>query len=113
MKQTDFKGAVTKEVSFFMITPALLWQVLFFYIPLTMIVGASFIYQGGITWQHYSALLELPYFKIITRSLLFALVNAFVCLICAYPAAYFLARNVKKWKNILLFSLMLPFCTKI
>ena len=50
---------------------------------------------------------------VIARSLLLALVTAVICLILAYPVAYCLAVRVKRFKNLFLFFLILPFWTSL
>jgi spermidine/putrescine transport system permease protein len=62
---------------------------------------------------HYTTFLDWTYIVIINRSLLLAIVTACVCLIIAYPIAYFIARKVNKGKNALLFFIMLPFSVNL
>lgn len=118
MKQKNTLYAFLKnELPFALSIPAVLWQVLFLYIPLASVLVFSLVtvlhtteaYQ--FTLGHYIALLKLMYFWIIIRSLLLALVTAIICLVFAYPVAYYLALHVKKWKNVCLFFLILPFWT--
>lgn len=117
MKQNSIKSQFTRELPFFMMVPALVWQVLFCYGPLALIVALSFsrsdIFADGFTLAHYAELFDLNHGTVIARSLIFATLNAFFCLGCAYPLAYFIARKVKRWKNVLLFMLMVPFWTNI
>ena len=47
----------------------------------------------------------------ILSSILLALSNSLLCLIIAFPLAYFLAFTGKKYKNIFLFFLIVPFWT--
>jgi spermidine/putrescine transport system permease protein len=97
--------------------PALIWQVLFFYIPLLLIVLASFIKLtdagkfGGLTFEHIRIFLTPTYLKVICASLLLALSNATLCFVIAFPLAYFLAFRGQKYRNILLFFLIVPFWT--
>lgn len=115
MKIRNIHYSFKREFPWFMMMPALLWQVLFFYIPcaimvcLSFIKGCGHILEQGFTFEFYSSLFSYGYGAIIFRSLLFAFTNALFCLICAYPVAYFLARKVKRKKNFLLFLLILPF----
>jgi spermidine/putrescine transport system permease protein len=118
MKKNGIKSLIKSETPYFLMMPAIVWQVLFFYIPIAIIIGLSFTKHGISFWQNitlanYGSLFEWPYFKIIFRSLIFAFSNALVCLIFAYPVAYFLARKVKKFQNVMLFFLILPFWTNI
>lgn len=117
MKKSGIRAALTREFPFFMITPALIWQLLFFFVPFTIIVSLSvlsnceLVFGKGFSLQHYVQVFDFPHFNIIARSLLFAFFNALFCFLCAYPVAYFLARKLKRGKNFLLFLLMLPFWT--
>ncbi len=91
--------------------PAVLWQILFFYLPLALIIATSSIAisQGeAVAWK---GLLFPAYLKIIASSLALALGNALACLFLAYPLAYLLVFKVKRWKNLLLFLLIVPFWT--
>jgi len=49
------------------------------------------------------------YYTILFRSLVLAFTTTIICLLCAYPIAYFLALRARRWKNTLLFLLALPF----
>lgn len=119
MKLGGFKAKFQKELPFFMMMPALVWQVLFFYAPMVIIIGLSVSSGAGVsliqsfTLQNFRTLFDIPHVSIVARSLFFAFFNALICLLFAYPAAYFLARKVKRLKNILLFFLLLPFWTNI
>jgi spermidine/putrescine transport system permease protein len=97
--------------------PALIWQVLFFYLPLVLTLLSSFIkvsFEGsleGFTLEKILLFINPIYSRVIHSSLLLALSNALLCLFIAYPLAYFLAFKVKRFKNFLLFLLIVPFWT--
>jgi spermidine/putrescine transport system permease protein len=97
--------------------PALLWQVLFFYVPLGLIVISSFVKVStagsieGLTFDHIRLFLNATYFKVILSSLLLALSNAILCFCVAFPLAYFIAFTGKKYRNLFLFLLIVPFWT--
>lgn len=97
--------------------PALIWQVLFFYIPLSLIVLSSFIKVSdignfdGFTLSHVQLFTSFTYMKVILASLCLALSNAILCFSIAFPLAYFLAFRGKKYRTILLFFLIVPFWT--
>lgn len=103
--------------SFFWGIPAFLWQVLFFYIPLFFLIATSFIKHDAatesvrFTFEHYSSLCNSIYLKIIFRSLFMASTTVLVCLLIAYPVAYYLAVKVKRWKSFCFALLVLPFWT--
>lgn len=111
------KKAIAREMPFFLSLPAFLWQGLFFYLPLTIVVVFSFSHFSeanvwqGFTFDNYRAVWGSAFARIILRSLLLALSVATACLLVAYPVAYFLARKIKRWKNFLVFLLLVPFWT--
>lgn len=95
----------------------MIWQVLFFYLPLLFILISSFLYITdigvieGVTLQKITFFLRPVYLKVILNSLVLALSTACICLTVAYPLAYFLTFNSKRFKNVLLFLLIVPFWT--
>jgi spermidine/putrescine transport system permease protein len=96
--------------------PAVIWQVLFFYIPLLIIVVTSFVETSasgfvGLTFSKIAHFLNPLYLRVIGFSLLLAIVNVIFCFLIAYPLAYFLAFKGRKIKNFLLFLLLIPFWT--
>ncbi len=105
------------HIPFFVGVPALVWQVLFFYLPLLFIVFSSIAEISdtgafiGITLSKIWHFIDSIYLKVIGLSLLLALSTAFICLIIAYPLAYFIAFTIKRGKNFLLFLIVLPFWT--
>lgn len=102
---------------FFLGIPAIIWQVLFFYLPLVIILCSSFLNLSewgsfqGFTFEKILLFLKPTYFRVICSSLLLGLSNAILCLLIAYPLAYFMAFRGKKIKNFLLFLLIIPFWT--
>jgi spermidine/putrescine transport system permease protein len=104
-----------KEFPFFLGAPALLWQVLFLYLPLLFIVGISitqFSSTGeyeGLTLRHYVPFFTATYFRVIFRSLALAAINTLFCFLLAYPVAYFIVFRAKRFKTLFLFLLIVPF----
>ena len=100
--------------AFFKSVPALLWQFLFFYIPLVFVVLISFTSESAlVTLLNYADLFQKAYGYILIRSFLVAFFTAFFCFLVGYPLAYFIALKKREWKNIFLFFLMLPFWTNL
>jgi spermidine/putrescine transport system permease protein len=116
IKQT-VQNFISKNASFIATVPAVLWQVLFLYVPFLLVVYTSLqrctdCSFFDVTFSHYYSLLDVAYIYIICRSAFVALAVTITCLVLAYPVAYFLALRVnERWKNILLFLLTLPFWT--
>lgn len=106
-----FKVSFSQNLPFFYALPAVVWQVLFLCVPLVIVLYASFVENGSLTIAHYAAILTGAHFRIIGRSLGLALANVALCLVCAYPVAYFLATRARRFKNMLIFLLTLPFWT--
>ncbi len=100
---------------FFFGSPAFLWQLFFFYLPLLFIIVtsvANFSDSGrleGLTVERIVLFLKPVYAKVVFSSILLALSNAIICLLIGYPVAYFLAFKAKGFKNLLLFFLIVPF----
>ena len=109
--------APTSEIPFAIGVPAMLWQVLFFYVPLLIITVSSFLKFStsgaieGVTLEKILPFFHPTYLRVIATSLLLALGNAILCLMIAYPLAYFLAFRGKRYKNLFLFLLIVPFWT--
>jgi spermidine/putrescine transport system permease protein len=105
------------ELPFSIGAPAMIWQVLFFYIPLAILVISSLVHFSdagifeGFTFQKISFFLRPLYLKVILASFILALGNAILCLLIAYPLAYFLAFIGKRYQNFFLFLLIVPFWT--
>lgn len=115
MKQT-VKKSFLQELPFFWSTPALVWQTLFFYVPLIFVILTSFRQSDGyaiFTLDHYRACFTWSVAHIIARSLMFSFCTATCCLLIGYPVAYYIARKATFWKNTLLFFLVLPFWTNM
>ncbi|HZW61979.1 MAG TPA: ABC transporter permease [Candidatus Babeliales bacterium] len=111
--ETGFRSIFKQELPFFWATPAFVWQVLFLYIPLFLVLIYSILGNAGLseylTLEHYTALLDPMYAAILLRSFMLANVNALLCTLLAFPVAYYLAFFVTRFKNHLIFFLILPF----
>jgi spermidine/putrescine transport system permease protein len=111
------KKILSLDFPFFLGVPALIWQFLFFYAPLLILVISSFLklseegFIQGFTLEKIYFFLNPIYGKVILASLLLALCNAVICLLIAYPVAYFMAIAAKKFRNLLLILMIVPFWT--
>ena len=117
MKNT--RSFFSEEQSFFWGVIAFVWQLLFFYLPISFLISTSFIeYLPSLGISHftlsfYKSLLNPIYANIFFRSFCLAAVTVIVTLLIAYPVAYYLAIKVKKFKNVLFALLILPFWTNL
>src|SRR2546423_283066 len=106
------KRYFVEDLSFFLLVPALLWELLFFCIPLTCLFIVSIVHNGdmslfsGVTLTHYTHVFQAVYAKIVLRSLLLALCVSLCSLCIGYPVAYYLACKASRaMRTVLLFFL--------
>jgi spermidine/putrescine transport system permease protein len=102
-----------------LIGPSALYLLLFFVLPLLIVVVYSFLTRGTygqIVWEftlgNYVRVIDPLYLQILWRSVVIAAANTLICLLFSYPFAYAIARmeNVQR-RNILLILVMIPFWT--
>ncbi len=105
------------KLAYTMLSPSLIWLLLFLLIPLGLIGVISFTTNlgfGGILYEFSTEAYRLAfsslYAKVILYSIYWAGIGTVLCLIIAYPFAYFIA-HAGKWKNPLLLLVMVPFWT--
>ncbi|MGI8388884.1 ABC transporter permease [Brucella anthropi] len=106
--------------------PATLFLIVFFAIPLAIMVVTSFLapgLYGGVEWEFYPhnfgrilgfadpAFEEFDpiYLAIFFRSVRIAIVTVIAALLVAYPAAFYISRLPDSWKNFCIFLITLPF----
>ncbi len=96
---------------------ALVWQLLFFYLPLILTISSS-CYQlsggdsfQGWTTQHFRMLFSKMHLSIIAHSFALATTTAVLCLLVAFPLAHFIAFHSGRYQTLLLFFLIVPFWT--
>lgn len=101
-----------------LISPSLLWLLLFFVVPLVLVFAISFGQRGtygGVRWavtlDNYARFFDPLYLRIFGRTLVVALITTLLCLAIGYPLAYFIATRPPRWRNSLLLLLMIPFWT--
>ena len=98
--------------------PGTIWLLIFFIIPLVIVLIYSFLERGtygGVIWQftldNYQRLAQEIYWGIFWRSLFLALITTIMCLLIGYPLAYFIATTRPPWRNVLLMLVIIPFWT--
>ena len=98
--------------------PATGWLLLFFILPLLIVLLYSFLERGtygGITWSftvsNYQQLTKEIYWGILWQSLGLALVTTAACLLIGYPLAFFIATQPPRWRSALLLLIIIPFWT--
>jgi len=100
-----------------LLTPGTFWLVLFFTVPVLIMLVYSLMPRGiyggvvrGFTVEHYQRFFNPLYLEILNRTFLWSLAATLICLLMGYPLAYLIARS-GTWKNVLMFLVVLPFWT--
>lgn len=98
--------------------PSFVWLILLFIIPTLVVFAIVFKpsdpYGGigsGWTLQTLFSLGNPNYPAIIWRTLWLSVVTTVLCLLFALPTGYYIARAEKKWRNVLLLMVIIPFMT--
>jgi ABC-type spermidine/putrescine transport system permease subunit I len=98
------------------LAPVLLWQTLFFVIPMLILLVYSFWTMRDyrldytFTLDNYVAIFTNPiYFKAFLLSLQVALFVTVICAVLAVPVAYFIAKKAGRWRVMLLVMVIIPF----
>src|SRR5688572_26203156 len=80
-----------------MALPAALWLLIFFLLPLVIVLFVSFLTRdarGSVTFpltlQHYERIFG-PFFRVILDSVRIAIVTTLICLLVGYPLAFFIS----------------------
>lgn len=115
-----FKRLVREEFPFVCAAPALIWELFFLYLPVVVLLWYSIVDYGNpylptitLTLSHYADLCNPLYFKVLANSFLLAALTAIICLLIAYPVAYFVAFKVKRLRMLFMFFLILPSWTSL
>jgi spermidine/putrescine transport system permease protein len=100
-----------------LLAPGTFWLTLFFLVPIGIMLVYSFMPRGiyggvvsGFTLEHYRRFFDPLYLQILTRTFLWSISATILCLLMGYPVAYLIAMS-GKWKNFLMFLVVLPFWT--
>jgi spermidine/putrescine transport system permease protein len=87
--------------------PYILWSVLFIIAPLIMVVYYAFTdYTGAFSLDSIKAIPE--YTSTILLSILYGIAATTICLVIAYPFAYFLSKLKFSTQSIMVLLVMLP-----
>ena len=99
--------------------PALGWTLIFFVIPMLLIVLYSFgtmnflTYTVNFGWNlsNYSALTDATIYDALVRSSVLAVVATVGCLALGFPAAYVISQLSESWQRLALIAVIVPFFT--
>jgi spermidine/putrescine transport system permease protein len=100
-----------------LLAPGGLWLLLFFLVPIGIVVAYSLMPRGiyggvepGFTLEHYARFLDPLYLDVLRRTFVWSLACTALCLLVGYPVAYLIARS-GRWRNVLLLLVVVPFWT--
>ncbi|MGL5080002.1 MAG: ABC transporter permease [Microcoleaceae cyanobacterium] len=101
-----------------LLLPATCWLLLFFVLPLLIVLIYSVLERGtygGVNWtftgENYQRLANVLYLKVFWRSLTLAIFTTVACLVLGYPLAFFIITRPSRWRSILLLLVIIPFWT--
>jgi spermidine/putrescine transport system permease protein len=104
-----------KLAPYALVLPGWLWLVIFFVVPTVAMLSVSTMTGNDLdgfkqTW-HFSTYAHAwdDFHVQILRSLRYGLIATVICLLIAYPVAYWIAFRGGRYKSSLLFLLLLPF----
>jgi spermidine/putrescine transport system permease protein len=85
-----------------LLLPPVAWLVVFLVLPTAVLALSAFSFDG------LKALAQPGTWVLFWRSFWIALVSTSICLAVSYPVAYFVAGCTPRWRNLLLFLVVLP-----
>lgn len=98
----------------FVAAPYTVWSVLFIVIPLVMVVYYTFTNASGEwTLENIIKLGEREYVSIFFRSVVYAFLATVICLLIAFPLAYFISQTTARTQKIAIMLTMLPMWTNL
>ncbi|HVM12482.1 MAG TPA: ABC transporter permease [Actinomycetota bacterium] len=104
-----------RRAPYLLLLPGALWLTAFFVVPIASMLSLS-LQEGTVergfelTWRWSTYADVLAKFDVqLVRSLTYGLIVTVLCLVVAYPLAYTIALRGGRWKNALLFLVVLPF----
>lgn len=110
------RRSLGRRITLLMLLPSTLWFLLLLLMPLVIILVFSFGersavggYAGGFTLANYLNLGSRG--AAFSNTLMLAPLGTLVCLVAAYPLAYFLAVKVTRNRSLLLTLVIVPFWT--
>lgn len=118
----QFEKVAQKKESrrgFLLALPSYVYLIIFFVIPLIIVLVYSFATRNrfggtdlsGWNLESYERIAEPIVRTILFRSLWLAFLTTVICLLIAYPFAYFLATRRPAIRNVMLVFVMIPFWT--
>jgi len=105
-----------RKNEFLLTLPSMGWLILFFVIPTVLVIAMAFRNSdpyGGIgdkwTFDTIRDIRNPNYPSIIWRTLWLSVLSTVICIITAIPASYYISRISKKFQDIILLLIIVPF----
>ena len=109
-----------KLVAAILLVPSSAWILIFFTLPLAIVWVYSFGERGpqgqtilGLSLENYARAVEWIHLGILWKSIWTAAVTTLICFIMGFPLSLGIAFAPKKYKNLLLLLVILPFWTNL
>ena len=119
MDEEDRTRREARFVPYALLSPGMLWLLLFFLVPLLTLARTSLSSKQGrfdlnpsFTWElsNYTDSLS-TYAPQLARSFVYAGAATLLCIAIGYPVAYVIAVRGGRWRNVLLGLVVIPFFT--
>ena len=90
-------------------TPFIVWMLLFTIVPILLVAYYALTdFDGAFTLDNFKNFLDPIYINVLLRSIGMALLCTLLCLLIAYPAAYFLSQKDIDKKGVLILLFIIP-----
>lgn len=119
MPRLRARGRVAWAARQLLVAPSAGWTLLFFLVPLGILVVYSFgqidlvtlKLRWGWTLESYVRIVNSLYLNSILRSIALSLTATALCLVIGFPVAYYVSRQPPRRQNFFLLAIMVPFWT--
>lgn len=104
-----------KSLGYYLINaPYILWAIIFIVVPLIVVAWYSFTgNDGSFTLDNFKTVFTANFRDVFISSLAFAFIATLICLLLAYPVAYFMSQVSPKAQRLMMVFIMLPMWTNI
>jgi spermidine/putrescine transport system permease protein len=115
---TEASARRPRAGAWLLLSPLLLWLLLFVVAPTVILLVYSFCEGNGpgdvtakFTTENYREAFHGASLRIFGRSIEYAVLTTVLCAVIGYPVAYFIGRSPARTRNRLLLLVMIPFLT--
>ena len=108
--------AANERLTFFGLTlPYLLMVTALIVIPVGWLFYLSFIGRdGSLSFENYERMMKSKaYIRIFLTTFKISILTTIICAAIGYPLAYFMSQLSRKWANICMFGVLIPFWTSL